>query len=240
MIHEYGGSPVYAGGDDLLFFAPVSMVQARKPDDEQGYHILHLLEILNDTFKNYLKEYAEHNPSLSFGVSVTYYAFPMGEALEQAQNMLFARAKKASGKNAIALAIQKHSGTVFGGIYRLNSASFRQFHKIMQHDPGQDKEIELLKSVTYTLRANEGLLELIGKDDAKVGNFMRNSFNERIHLENGSLKLYLQWIMELIPVVYDEAEHIKSILPCNNEAEKSMHQLYGMLRAVSFLKGEEL
>ncbi len=240
-IHQYGGAPVYAGGDDLLFFAPVSMMKARQPGDKNGYHIFDLLEMLDQEFKTSMAEYSEHNPSLSFGVSITYYAFPMGESLEQARYHLFGIAKKVPGKNALAYTIQKHSGNQFGGIFNFHSQTYQHFKKIMNHDPDTENEKEMLKSVVYKLRASEGLLAHIGKEPQRVANFMVNSFNESIHLDDdGNLRPYLQWVGELIPAVYTDVEKIQKHLQGSTAAEKSIHQLFGLLRTVSFLKGEEI
>jgi len=241
MVYEYGGSPVYAGGDDLLFFAPVSMVQARKTDDNAGSHILHLLELLDKKFKEYLKDYIKHIPSLSFGVSVTYYAFPLGEALDSARRLLFGTAKQSAGKNAIAMEIQKHSGSIFGGIFRVGTESYRLLGNMLMPVAPVDKELEILKSVTYKLRENQGLIEIIGKEKTKVDNFMRNSFNESIHLDrDGKIKPYLQWVGKLIPAIYQETCEIKNVLTGESDAAKAMNQLFGILRMISFIKGEKL
>ena len=99
---------------------------------------------------------------------------------------------------------------------------------------------EMLKSVPYKLRDCEGLLHHIGEDVQKTENFIKNSFNESIHLtQKGELKDYLQWVAKLIPEVYTETEHIQDLLPGKDKPEKSVNQLYGLLRTLSFIRGED-
>ena len=81
-ITEYNGLSVYIGGDDLLFFAPIYT--------ESG-SIFSLLQELDEAFHDSIKkkcpDLTDH-PTLSFGVSITYYKYPMFEALSLADKLL--------------------------------------------------------------------------------------------------------------------------------------------------------
>ena len=110
-IGEYGGMTIYAGGDDLLFLAPVT--------DKEGKLIIKLCKEINDTFKEEMKDIqgADNNkiPTISFGVSIQYCKAPLYEAINKARGFLFGVAKDSkSEKNRIALNVQKHSGQSFG------------------------------------------------------------------------------------------------------------------------------
>ena len=97
LIKDYGGLPIYAGGDDLLFIAPVKGV-----DGTNIFEFLNKVEKV--AFKDVQKaikdcELNDKNgllieASLSFGISITYYKYPLYEALESARNLLFDVAKR--------------------------------------------------------------------------------------------------------------------------------------------------
>ncbi len=107
VVQEFGGMPIYAGGDDLLMLLPLV--------GKNGNSILGLIETLrtafNASFDNYRKK-LENNPTISFGVAVQYYKSPLYEALERANFMLY-KAKDSQIKNACFLNFQKHSGQSF-------------------------------------------------------------------------------------------------------------------------------
>ena len=71
LVGKYGGMTIYAGGDDLLFIAPV-------------HSLLSLCSELDEMFKKTLKKGLEEvdlpddsiNVSLSFGVAVQYVKYP--------------------------------------------------------------------------------------------------------------------------------------------------------------------
>jgi CRISPR-associated protein Cas10/Cmr2, subtype III-B len=114
LVGKYGGMTIYAGGDDLLFIAPV-------------HSIFSLCSELDEMFKKTLKKGLEKvnlpdngiNVSLSFGVAVQYVKYPLYEALERARVQLY-KAKesygkrpngsKISGGNRLGIELVKHSG----------------------------------------------------------------------------------------------------------------------------------
>jgi CRISPR-associated protein Cmr2 len=85
-INKFGGTTVFAGGDDLLFFAPVV---------DNGQTVFELCDVISKIFDAQVKPFnakIERNATLSFGISVTYYKYPLYEALERSRNQL-AKAK---------------------------------------------------------------------------------------------------------------------------------------------------
>lgn len=90
MIKNYGGQAIYVGGDDVLFFAPV--VNGTK-------HIFNLLADIEYDFRSRFQGGSKVVPTLSFGISFTYYKFPLYEALELSKNLL----KKAKEEKSIEL-----------------------------------------------------------------------------------------------------------------------------------------
>jgi len=87
-IKEFGGQTIFAGGDDLLFFAPVMY---------EDKSIFNLCEEISHDFEMKFKGVA----TLSFGISEQYIKHPLYEAVETSRNLLFGRAKN-EYKNNIA------------------------------------------------------------------------------------------------------------------------------------------
>ena len=83
LIGNYGGMTVYAGGDDLLFIAPVTGVNNKTVYD--------LCKEISDDFT---KRFS-NGPTLSFGVAIRHDGFPLYEALNSA---LWALEKAKSGR----------------------------------------------------------------------------------------------------------------------------------------------
>ncbi|KAA6314220.1 hypothetical protein EZS27_035130 [termite gut metagenome] len=52
---------------------------------------------------------------MSYGLSITYYKYPLYEALALARKQLNEEAKNMPDKNAIAWNLRKHSGSSFSG-----------------------------------------------------------------------------------------------------------------------------
>ena len=77
-IVDYGGLPIFAGGDDLLFLAPISM-----PGGSVN-NVFSLCQKLDADFKRHLKG---HDVSLSGGISIAYYKYPLSEAVANAGSL---------------------------------------------------------------------------------------------------------------------------------------------------------
>jgi CRISPR-associated protein Cmr2 len=118
IVKNYGGVTLYAGGDDLLAITPVFTAD--------GQTILDLAQSLNTEFQGALdltqalepefQDMALRTPTLSIGVAICYYKYPLYEALALARSMLFDHAKHATlgdegpVKDALAVSLVKHSG----------------------------------------------------------------------------------------------------------------------------------
>ncbi|MDD3505906.1 MAG: type III-B CRISPR-associated protein Cas10/Cmr2, partial [Sulfurimonas sp.] len=100
LIKEFGGQTIFAGGDDLLFFAPVL-------NRSQDKTIFELCDEISKDFSSKIPQ-----ATLSFGVSINYIKFPLYEALQNSRELLFSKAKSGS-KNNIAFNVTKHSGQSF-------------------------------------------------------------------------------------------------------------------------------
>ncbi len=260
LINDYGGKPVYIGGDDLLFFAPV------KSGNET---IFTLLNAITEVFDNLDFKIAKgvKKPTLSFGVSVSYYKFPMFEALEMSRNLLFDTAKhfkskEGNEKNAIAFRFLKHSGQYWETTLQKETLLYTQFIELLGNIGISDAA---LNSLTYKLNETKSILhEVWIRDGEKKTNdeaesnqnpfahFFDNYFNEEIH--QGDSKNYIDIVARLLCLCYQEQGFTKKELESKrlemaqknlSEAEiaeqikkikeKPINTLYSLLRTLNFL-----
>jgi CRISPR-associated protein Cmr2 len=245
MVKDRQGMPVYFGGDDALFFAPVVNGQD---------HIFQLLADLNTAFKkkfDSFKSFAKV-PALSFGLSISFSKYPLYEALEQAQYLLFSlgkggvlkdkelkdgKEKEKTIKNNIVFRVLKHSGSAFGGVIHLDESHevsllnlFKQLFELSAQNPSKS-----LMSLIYFLPKNKEMLGLIAADKDKLVNFLDNSFDEPIHKNRTE---YIDLVSDLIHTVYKTAHHYPK--DSKWEALESPDRIvYSLLKTIAFLTSPE-
>lgn len=168
-ISDFGGIPIYMGGDDLLFFAPA------RNNNESIFHLIMKIDklfeekILPDTritegISNWNASITKENRrkpvslSMSFGISIAYYKYPLWESLETARTNLFEIAKSFPDKNAVSFKVLKHSGQHYEALFDKNWRSYKEFFlalinevikkKIKQEDwQTSEKKITFLTSL---------------------------------------------------------------------------------------------
>ncbi|MEA3450763.1 MAG: type III-B CRISPR-associated protein Cas10/Cmr2, partial [Bacteroidota bacterium] len=232
-IDDYKGKAIYIGGDDLLFFAAVK---------NGSKNILELLSDIDKKFDKYIRnnedlssvfDKMKKKPSMSYGISITYYKYPLAEAREQAYKLLEEKAKKHNNgqKNAVAYSVLKHSGTEFSAIHNKNSDFFDIFKtKILNIN----NEKDLLKSVIHCLDILKPSLFYIIKNEresikSKIKNLFDNSFDEDIHKKK--YKTHIENIQELIVAGLKEIP----ISFTDEEFNAAIKKIYGSLRFANFL-----
>ena len=211
-VKKFGGRMIYAGGDDLFFFAPVLDIKKNT--------IFQLCEDLSSDFNERIKKLnLKNKPTLSFGVGITYYKFPLYEARENAVNLLFNKAKKK--KNAIAFEIIKHSGQSFEGIVYKDDKVFDKFLEIISFNEKFDSNF--LHSIYSKLLLYKVVFEKIMGDEKRLKNFFKNNFNE-------NYKEYENFFNELIEFI---------LLINNSKIDDKFNFLYSSLRVKKFLLGDK-
>ncbi len=220
IINNYEAMPIFAGGDDLLFFAPIKTKKG---------HIFNLLDELStlfhkevlDKFEDEIEKLKEsHKPSLSFGLSITYHRFPLYEALRQTRDEL--KKAKSGKKNAISFRVLKHSGQYFGAKFDKSSNSYIKFKELITTSL---KDTNILNALHYKLEAQKFIIKEIARDKDKLQNFFDNNFNESIHKENEFLKS----VKAYMDVVFSEYKF-----------EEAFKLIFSSLRMIKFLKGKEI
>ena len=226
IIEDFGGLPIYAGGDDLLFIAPVI--------GKDGAHIYKLLDnIENDAFKGVkeavgclnLKDDGGNKieASLSFGVSISYYKYPLYEALEAARNLLFGKAKNIKQKKAVAWSLRKHSGGTFDAAFSLKDVELKkQFEQLINATTDNDT----VSAIAHKLRQEEALVDVV----LASGNQTRlDALFDKILEFDEDKSGYFNAVKAIMPTLYKV-----------NGKKGYIQALYGLLRTAKFIKGEDL
>jgi CRISPR-associated protein Cmr2 len=232
VIHEYGGNGIYLGGEDILTFAPLACI-SEKGDNLRNnlFSLIRQLDVsFAETVQEFAREYKLSIPTLSYGVMLSYYKFPLKEAMQQAHDLMTYVAKS-NDKNAIAIRFQKHSGQFFeckieknktdslNLIYELIS-NFTQKEK--QREDSQD---EILSSIIQNFK--EETFKILYFEAIKNKNlefFYKNFFNEDIH--KTSIKAnFLMEVKELSENVFAEY----------GDPKQSFDIIYTVLRYIHFI-----
>ncbi|HFI0468323.1 TPA: type III-B CRISPR-associated protein Cas10/Cmr2 [Streptococcus suis] len=191
-VHTYQGMTIYAGGDDLLFLVPVEKV-------------LELCHELNALFLEELakipditeKELEEKQVSLSFGVGIFYYKYPLYEALDAASHLMY-RAKELGG-NRTCLRLTKHSGQTIE--MNLFNGDIEIISRLLTN---QKDKSNLLQSIVYKLGELQSVFQHLFTDviDNKRGKdyLMIRFMNHFDNPEQSKFELYIQ---EIVGQFYD-------------------------------------
>lgn len=250
---EYKGTPIYAGGDDLLFFAPVAHISAEGNIVKAEKTIFTLISQIDDLFKNYFTDCTEFKPiianvekkpSMSYGVSISYYKFPLNEALEEGVNQLFYTAKITEKKNAVSYSILKHSGQSFGTTFHKDENSYQTFTSLLVETVNRS---QFITSISYKLDLQKAIIQAIGEKDnpnrdEMFNNFFYNNFNESIHrdkYDKEKLIGFLEMTKQLFKDVYTESELSKSSMGVKNQNEINIQKIYSALRFIEFIHNKE-
>lgn len=271
LIQSWAAVPVYGGGDDLLFFSPIA-----KPTDLPASAskagvieetIFDLIDKLDQLFDDLILKYEclqsiidklKDNeepvlPTLSFGVSIGYYKFPLNQSLIKSAGLLFGQAKQQPGKNSVAFEIIKHSGQHFGATFNKSSGAYQAFKEMIR--PSQNKEFipdeSFLRSIAHKLELlSASILAIAEQNNPGNGaternrmfqNLFENHFDEAIHREGKDLNPFLVSVLSLLQKIYtDSPVSVASGQKAKAKIhESNIQKLYASLRFVSFIHNKE-
>jgi CRISPR-associated protein Cmr2 len=244
LLVIYGAFPVYIGGDDLLFFAPLAnnyiqdqlAIQFSHPGgtfgNVSGNNLFFLLSRLNVIFKEELYPVTVKFPtvpavSLSFGVMTGYYKQPLREIQQASYDLLFYNAKKQPGKNHIAMKVQKHSGQSFQLNFTQHSTLYESFLNLSK-EVG-NRNLKFLNSVMYKLEDQQNILNLIASDSNRLKLFFDNNFNEAVHYQ---YKEFFKVLENYIKQVFDDYSDLN--------LEEKIDKIYSALRFVHFINAKDV
>lgn len=245
-ISEFGGMPIYAGGDDLLFLAPVV--------NEKNENIFRLCKTISDSFIEEMKKMPELNgnenlPTVSFGIAIQYIKMPLYEAfahsrklLEQAKSIERELDIQRKQKNCMAIGVSKHSGQSFDLI--VGNESVEAFSELLAGKGLNDSNA--IQSVLYTLAEFRPLLTKLEQVAANVDAYMSGFMNL---FDNAGQKTAEPYLKTLAKIYYEEILHgtmrIYSSVPTkDNMSETEIRKdnywgLINILKLSKFFKEEK-
>jgi CRISPR-associated protein Cmr2 len=234
----YGAAPVYIGGDDLVFFAPVASI------NEKGEYktIFDLINDIDQKFneifnaqnsdKSYLKypTIASNRPCLSYGVSITYYKFPLREAYEQSLELMRAvKTDEYPTRNRMHFILQKHSKQIYSGIIDKNfEQAFKNYRELLNRNKlksplGEDSD-KFLNSIYQKILENEN--QYLDTNIEDLTDLFSISYNEKIH---SKYKDYLK----------DVRLWIEDMFKNQGYTSDTLHTIVSMLKMIHFIRDNE-
>ena len=201
LVGDYGGMTIYAGGDDLLFIAPVHSIFALC----QKLNILFI-----DTLSKSIKELKEEvKISLSFGVAVQYVKYPLYEALERARVQLY-KAKESCGKrpngskisggNRLGIELVKHSGKTVQ--LMVENKKLEAIDNLIKYRATTNDQA--LESVLYNLQDTEIIFKLLFEKTAQdTFDFQEYKMRFLNNFNNPNQLSYHSYLDEIAKCFYD-------------------------------------
>lgn len=268
LVRAYGGVVIYAGGDDLLFLAPVLSTK-----NNEAANVWELCKKIGEMFNGIVKDAnPTKKPSLSFGVAIHYHKYPLYEAFNHAIGMLFGVAKdfNAERKNNLAMQLYKHSGqtTEFVCCMETNDdiskecRLYDEFTGFLRMVCGKGDELPtdkeeheknmFMHSVLYQLENQKSLFQqaLLRDDNQMLKNLFNNTFDHPDQIFGQKMINEVISIVEKAKKACQNEEKLargceKAIASSNNknqackDAEQTMAVVNAMLRTSKFLVEEE-
>ena len=232
-IREYGGYPVVGSGEDLLFFAPVI-----NGNENIFTQINKIDEIFNGIFKN-------PNLSMSYGINVSYYKFPLQESIALSEKALWQYAKKTKwttlntldvekrAKNAIHINIQKHSGQSHALTLPKDTILYEQYMKLMLEELSPTHTLHLPHALHHSLERVSKLIDTIPKENIEP--LFKNMFNENVH--KTTHETALKSLQEILYLLKD-IESNESIHQQSPHTQKPSAFVFSMLSIIKLLRGD--
>jgi len=193
--HKFGGELIYAGGDDILAILPV------KQDDKT------FLDFINGIDKKF-KHIVGEDVSLSFGVNISYYKYPLRDAVENAFELL--HKAKQNSTNTICIDITKHSGQTFGTTFKLFTNRYN-LYKILLDDIVK-QEVHLPHSIHHSLKNYQTPILETFKQKREINNLFETIFNDAKEEHKAGLEFLKEYLNEVSPKTEDEFNKLFSEL----------------------------
>jgi CRISPR-associated protein Cmr2 len=249
IINDYGGLTIFAGGDDLLYFAPVYNNSSNIKDVKNIFSLLEKIRNeFNNIFEKEIKEIKKNNstkedkdklkiPSISNGVSITYYKYPLYEALEKSRDLLYtAKSFNNQKKNSDAITLLKHSGKEASIIYHNDEKAYSNFKDIINNinQKEESKYNKILSSILHKYKKDKYLIECMANKDkdffeSRLRAYFDNNFNEPVH---NNFTDYIDKICSLINEIYSYKIE-------ENQTDESNYRVINILKLIQFFMEKE-
>lgn len=196
--NHFGGELIYAGGDDILAFVPV------KSGDKT---FLDYIKVLDDRFKFYVG----CDVSLSFGVNIAYYKYPLRNAIQSAFDLLHEAKSDKVIKNRISLKITKHSGQWFGSTLCLQDDRYSIYKELI--DGILENKITLPHSLHHSLkRYEEAILATYKYQNSSIKAMFDTVFNDAKGSDKDGMKIVQHYFDTIRPQTNNDFDAIFSEL----------------------------
>lgn len=228
----YGAAPVYMGGDDLLFFAPVANIVMGKKKT-----IFDVVKDIDDCFSKCFDQNEYQNlkddddneikPCISFGVYISYIKHPLREAVMRSRELLYeAKNSKFETRNRLNFEVRKHSGSTFGAIINKSETQlFSDFLMLINNEESPDKE-QFLSSVTQKMREQKSTVTSVLANKWHLDAYFDDEFNKEVH---ASQRRYLDQCRDYL-------FSVSQLDPSKNpENEKLLENFFAALKLNHFL-----
>lgn len=222
LIGAYKGMTVYAGGDDLLFLAPV--------ENDAEKTVFELCNEIREYFKRQLEATfpakAEVLPTLSFGIAIQYIKYPLYEALKTAQKLLRFAKKDKHSKNKTAIEVQKHSGRNIQLVF--SHYDYIEFKEMIKPEKKFEKETETTTAVMRTLQQFKNIFLFL---DQKV---IKDNIDEECYkniwmnfFDNPEQEPAKDYIKEIGKTYYNTflKKHVEIVIPKRNTLDEKQEVL---------------
>ncbi len=234
---DFGAKIIFSGGDDLKIFAPVKYC---------GKTVFDFVENISAIFNEKMEKLNAGSglklPTLSFGISITYKKFPMGEALAYSEQAL-SKAKYApdSMKNAVVCRLQKHSGQTSELNLDKSCASYKKALNLL--NLCVDNTL-ILNSLTYWYEKNKPTLSAIltSVDEAyreeRVKAYMNNSLNESVHKTEVHAAI-IESMAEYLCTCHEDSMKSQNEEKKRRSALNAIESTVALLRLIHFLNTKD-
>lgn len=246
----YGAAPVYIGGDDLVFFAPVASIN-EKGEFMTIFDLISEIDVcFNEIFNKPIKKDEKGNviefekykditdsrPCLSYGVSISFYKFPLREAFEQSkQLMINVKNDNFKTRNRIHFALHKHSGQTYKGIIDKNFKEvFKKYLELLKNKGARsltgDKSEQFINSIFNNIQKNKG--QYLDKNIQNLEELFNHNFNEKIHNE---FRPYLEDVRNWVEEMLQKQDYKKG----NIYEEDTLETIGSLLKFIHFIRDNE-
>ena len=216
-----------------------------------------LCDEINAAFK---KKLEVDSVSISFGISIFYYKYPLYEAFKQVQYQLFGVAKDKKYKECIALTVQKHSGQTMNLIIKNKTGQADNLvdklyelistGKIGSSTGSSSGEVSENNSIMYHLMNNKFFFIFAMKQAIQekkpqiIKNAFNNYFDHVTQKEEGHIREKVNYVQTLVETLMEMANAFNTTMSeeeINKVVDDVFEKVINILRYRKFLteKGDD-
>ncbi len=205
LITSFGGVVLFAGGEDFKCLMPL----ANAGHDRT---FIDVCRDINKKFNEVVGAGSDTKLSVSFGVAIAYYKYPLAEAFQQSLDLLDGVAKRQKGKNTMAIHLEKASGQSLTIGFKNDSPLLGKISKevcslLRDDEKAAEGSEKLLHSFVYRFNELKHLFAIEHASEEHACNLIQNTFDTSEHHGN-KVEDHLEFVKDL----YRHRTEIRDIL----------------------------